>query len=144
MHKDKNNTDKSRTNKLDSLLHGLLYIDKRLLAKETVEKKITIEFLCDTLNLDCEKWEMLSLKKELITEGHILEIDGDLRIRESGKIFITRQKGFNNLEKRQTEEEMIREKTIEKFKYDKFSFWLSIIAIIIAGLSLLLTIIKAK
>ena len=52
------------------------------------------------------------------------------------------EKGFKNLEKRQKEEELIREKTIEKFKYDKFSFWLSILAIVIAGVSLVLTILK--
>jgi hypothetical protein len=113
-----------------------------MLADKTVEKKITIEFLCNTLQLDCEKWEMLSLKNELITEGHILESNGELRITESGKIFITRQKGFKNLAKRQNEEELIREKTIKKFKYDKFSFWLSILAILIAGLSLIVAMLK--
>ena len=132
----------TRTDKLDSLLNGLIYIDKRLLAGELVKKKITIEFLCDSLEFDCEKWEMASLKNELITEGHIVESDGELHITEVGKIFITRQKGFKNLAKRQKEEELIREKTIEKFKYDKFSFWLSIIAVIIAGLSLIVAALR--
>lgn len=132
----------TRTDKLDSLLNGLLYIDKRLLAGESVNKKITIEFLFDSLKFDCEKWEMTSLKKELITEGYIVESDGELHITEVGKIFIARQKGFNNLAKRQKEEELIRKKTIEKFKYDKFSFWLTIITVIIAGLSLIVAAIK--
>ena len=142
LNKDNINQTKTRTDKLDSLLNGLLFIDTILLKGKPVKKKITIEFLCETLKLDCEKWEMLSLKNELITEGHMLESEGELRITESGKIFITRQKGFKNLEKREKEDELIRIKTIEKFKYDKFSFWLSIIAIAFAGLSLLMTILK--
>ena len=141
---DKNITDQTRTAKLDKLLYALLYVDTILLEDKPVNKKVTIEFLCDKLLLDCEKWEMFSLKNELITEGYILDSNGDLRITDSGKIFINRQKGFKNLAKRQKEEELIREKTIEKFKYDKFSFWLSIIAILIAGLSLLMTILKPQ
>ena len=141
-HTDNKSTDKTRTAKLDSILFGLLSIDKKLLAEEPIKKMVTIEFLCDSLKLDCDKWELTSLKNELVTEGHILELNGELRITEPGKIFITRQKGFKNLEKRQKEEELIREKTIEKFKYDKFSFWLSILAIVIAGVSLVLTILK--
>lgn len=137
-------TDSSRTNKLDTLLHGLLYIDKRLLANEPIKKKITIDFLSETLDLDCENWEMTSLKNELVAEGHILENNGELRITDKGKKFITRKKGFKNLEKIQLEEDLIREKTIEKFKYDRFSFWLSILAIIIAGLSLIMTILKPQ
>ena len=95
-HTDKNITDQTRTAKLDNLLYGLLHIDTTILADKPVNKKITIEFLCNALHLDCEKWEMLSLKNELITEGHILESNGELRITDSGKIFITRQKGFKN------------------------------------------------
>lgn len=141
------NTDKmgntlTRTDKLDTLLNGLLYIDKRLLAGEKLSKEITIEFLCDTLKLDCEQWEMLSLRKELINDGHAIDIDGEMRITENGKIFITRHKGFKNLVKKQKEEEVIREKTIEKIRYDKLSFWLSILAILISGLSLLLSIVN--
>ena len=37
------------------------------------------------------------------------------------------------IDKKETQEGTIREKTIEKFRYDKIAFWLSIIAI---GISL--------
>lgn len=97
---------------------------------------MTIDFLCESIKLDCEKWEMKSIKNELLEEGHIIEKDGELRITEQGKKFSTRQKGYSYLDKIQNEEEIIREKTIEKFRYDKFSFWISIIAIIIAAISL--------
>jgi hypothetical protein len=132
----------TRSDKLDTILNGLLYIDKRLLSNEPVGKKITMEFLCETLNLDCEKWEMVSLKNELIEEGHIIEINEELRITEPGKKFNTRQKGYRQLDKKQKEENTIREKSIEKFKYDKYSFWISILAIFVSALSLFLSFRK--
>lgn len=131
----------TRINKLDTMLYGFIFLDKLILEGKTPQKKITIEFLNDALKLDCEKWEMLSLKNELLAEGYIIEMSEELRITENGKRFITREGGFKNLVKSKKEEELIRRKTIEKFKYDKFSFWLSVLAIVIAGLSLYVSII---
>ncbi|MCD4696186.1 MAG: hypothetical protein K8S16_08075 [Bacteroidales bacterium] len=125
----------TRIKKLDKILNGLLFIDMKLLNEESISKKVTIEFLSKTLELDCEKWELKSLKNELLEEAFIIEKNGELRITEKGKRFSTHLKGYRNQDKIQVEEEVIREKTIEKFKYDKIGFWLSIIAIVIAGLS---------
>lgn len=63
----------TRTKKLNSILNGLLYIDTKLLKDESFSKKVTIEFLCESIKLDCEKWEMKSIKNELLEEGHIIE-----------------------------------------------------------------------
>lgn len=125
----------TRIKKLDKILNGLLFIDMKLLNEESISKKVTIEFLSKTLELDCEKWELKSLKNELLEEAFIIEKNGELRITEKGKKFSTHLKGYRNQDKIQVEEEVIREKTIEKFKYDKIGFWLSIIALVIAGLS---------
>ena len=132
----------TRTEKLDKILNGLLYIDKRRLNKESVKEKVTIEWLSLTLELDCEKWELTSLQSELENKKLIKEFAGELFITEKGKHFITREKGFRQLDKVADQDDLIREKTIEKFKYDKIGFWISIIALIIAGLSLIMTMTK--
>jgi len=59
--------------KLDKILNGLLFIDTKQLNDEPVKKKITIEFLCEILELDCKKWEIKSLKNELLEEAFIIE-----------------------------------------------------------------------
>jgi len=132
----------SRTDNLDKILTGLLYLDKRRLNNEQVGELVTMEWLSDTLNMECESWELKSLQKELIDKELIIEVDKELHITEKGKHFNTREKGFKQLDKVATQENLIREKTIEKFRYDKISFWISILAIIIAGISLAATLTK--
>ncbi len=133
----------TRNEKLDSILLFLLAVDLKELRNEPINKLITINFVNDSLgNLELVDWEMKSLKDELLNEKLITENKGDLRITQKGKKFITREEGFKKIEKISKQKDTIREKTIEKFKYDKFSFWISIIAIGIAGLSLLMTILK--
>tara|TARA_B110000285_G_C15075576_1_gene590523 strand:+ start:284 stop:469 length:186 start_codon:yes stop_codon:yes gene_type:complete len=60
-----------------------------------------------------------------------------LYIREEGKEF-KRKGGYSAINRKQNQEETIREKTIEKFRYDKIAFWLSLIAIGISIASLFL------
>ena len=133
----------TRSEKLDSILYVLLGIDKMELNNEPVNKKITIDFINGAIKeLELVSWEIKSLKDELLNERLITENNGELRITHKGKKFITKEQGFKKIEKISEQEDTIREKTIEKFKYDKFSFWVSIIAIGIAGLSLLMTILK--
>ena len=129
-----------RSEKLDKILDGLLYTDTLRLQNKPVSKAVTIEWLTESLELECEVWEMKSLQQELADKGFIEVMDGELHITEKGKHFKVREKGFKKLEKVDAQEDVIREKTIEKFKYDKFSFWISVIAIVIAGLSLILTV----
>jgi hypothetical protein len=135
----------TRTEKLDKILLFLIAIDVKELKKEPMNKTITMEFINEALSeLELVDWEMDSLKEELINEELIIENHKGLRITQKGKVFITRQQGFRKIEKITTEEDTIREKTIEKFRYDKFSFWFSIIAILISLLSLLWTILKSE
>ena len=128
-----------RSEKLDQILNGLLFVDTLRLQNKPLSKPITIEWLTDSLKLDCEIWETKSLQNELVDKGLVVEENGELHITEKGKHFLTKEKGFKNLDKVNAQEELIREKTIEKFRYDKVSFWISVIAIIFAGLSLILT-----
>ncbi len=126
----------TRSDKLDQILYVLLWVDKMELEQKPVPKKITMPFINESINLELVPWEMESLKDELLEEGLVKLSNDELRITKKGKKFITREQGFKKLDLRQVQEDLIREKTIEKFKYDKFSFWISIIAIIISLLSL--------
>lgn len=112
----------TRTKKLDSILHGLLYIDKRRLNNESVNKAVTIEWLSDFWNLDCEIWELKSLKIELLDKELITEIDGELHITEKGKHFSTREQGFGHLDKIADQEHIIRERLLKNFNTTKLPF----------------------
>ncbi|RKS42663.1 hypothetical protein BC962_3120 [Gillisia mitskevichiae] len=128
----------TRSDKLDKILFVLLWVDKMELEQKPISKKITMLFINESSDLELEPWEMQSLKVELLDEGFMKISNDELRITKKGKKFITRQQGFKKLDLVEIQEDLIREKTIEKFKYDKFSFWFSILAIIISLLSLFL------
>ncbi len=129
----------TRYEKLDKILLMLIAIDIKELKNVEINMPITMDFINEALvELELVDWEMKSLKDELINEELVIEKNGELRITQKGKKFITREKGFRNLENISEQEEIIREKTIEKFRYDKFAFWFSIIAIGISLLGLLI------
>ncbi len=110
----------------------LLAIDSMELKNEPINKTITMESINSTnFNSELVEWEMKSLKDDLLNEGLIIETNSGLKITPNGRKFITRGQGFKNIEKITDQENIIREKTIEKFRYDKFSFWMSVIAIIL-------------
>src|SRR5699024_4453021 len=115
------------------ILMLLLALDVKELKKEPINKKVTMEFINSVdPDLDLVDWEMISLQDDLINEGFITESNGELRITQKGKKFITSEQGYKKIEKTETQEAIIREQTIEKFKYVKYGFWISIIAIIIS------------
>jgi predicted transcriptional regulator len=126
----------TRSEKLDQILYILLWIDKEELANKKINKKVTMPFINTCIENELEPWEMKSLQNELIEEEYITSKNEDLRITQKGKKFITRERGFKHLDRKNEQEQIIAEKTIEKFKYDKFSFWFSIIAIIISLISI--------
>lgn len=129
----------TRNEKLDKILLFLIAVDIKELNNENINRQITMEFINEALNeLGLIEWEMKSLKDELINENLVTENTEGLRITQKGKKFITRERGFRHLEKITQQEELILEKTIEKFKYDKFAFWFSILAILISLISLIL------
>ena len=133
----------TRTEKLDRVLMFLLAIDVKELKKEPINKKITMDFINSAdSDLELVDWEMKSLQDELINEELITESNGELRITQKGKKFITSEQGYKKVEKTKSQEDTIREQTIEKFKYVKYGFWISIIAIIISLTSLIWTILK--
>jgi len=131
----------TRNEKLDQILFFLLAIDVKELKNEPINELITMGFINEALTeLELVDWEMKSLKDELKNEGFAVESNNDLRITQKGKKFITLEQGFKNIAKINDQENTIREKTIEKFRYDKHSFFISIIAILIAVISLFWTL----
>src|SRR5690554_524797 len=133
----------TRTEKLDRVLMLLLALDVKELKKEPISKKITMEFINSAdSDLELMDWEMKSLRDELINEGLIMDSNDELRITQKGKKFITNEQGFEKIKKTKTQDDIIREQTIEKFKYVKYGFWISITAIIISLTSLIWTILK--
>lgn len=133
----------TRNEKLDNILYSLLAIYIKESKGESINKSITMDFINErSFDSELVGWEMKSLKDELINEGLVNENNYELRITPKGKKFITREQGFKNIERISNQENIIREKTIEKFRYDKYSFWFSILAILIAGFSFLWTILS--
>ncbi len=85
-----------------------------------------------------EHWMKKSFQDELIHKNYIrIDEEGNLFISEEGKEF-KRRGGYYAIDRKEKQEETIREKTIEKFRYDKFAFWFSLIAIAISLASLFL------
>jgi hypothetical protein len=121
---------------LDNILTLLMYKDvpiyDRLFTENVVNS--TIDSLFELMpQFELEDWMKKSFQEELIHKNYIrIDEKRNLFIQEEGKEF-KRKGGYSSIDKKETQEGKIREKTIEKFRYDKIAFWLSIIAI---GISL--------
>ncbi|MDC9724034.1 MAG: hypothetical protein PSN34_14855, partial [Urechidicola sp.] len=64
----------TRNEKLDKILLLLIAIDTKELKNENINRKITMEFINDTLpEMELVDWEMESLKDELINEKLVTE-----------------------------------------------------------------------
>jgi hypothetical protein len=125
----------------------IYFLIEAFLSNDPIDKKFvfivsiltTVIFL--NVLIDIFSFYYLKLKSHTAeTLIAINKINGELHITDKGKQFITKQ-GFVHTDKILKQEDEIRNKTIEKFRYDKISFWFSIIAIIIAGISLVMTLI---
>ena len=127
---------------LDNILTLLMYRDVPIYDKLFTENigNSTMDSLFELMpQFELEDWMKKSFQEELIHKNFI-EIDkkGNLYITVEGKEF-KRKGGYSAIDKKETQEGTIREKTIEKFRYDKIAFWLSILAIGISIFGLLLS-----
>lgn len=125
--------------KLNQILHGLLYVHKMHLEKKPLDKKLTFSFICNTVAETTDEWEVAFLKNRLLSDGYMKMGDygdGELPVlTPEGIKFI---QGGAYLEERSEREidKKIKEETLKKFQYDKWAFGISIISIIIALLAL--------
>ncbi|WP_282180658.1 hypothetical protein [Maribacter stanieri] len=126
---------------LDNILTLLMYRDVPIYDKLFTENvgDSTMDSLFELMpQFELEDWMKKSFQQELVHKNYIgVDNNGNLFIKEDGKEF-KRKGGYSAIDNRETQENVIREKTIEKFRYDKIAFWLSIIAIVISLVSLFL------
>ncbi|MCD8418423.1 hypothetical protein J2Q02_12040 [Tenacibaculum finnmarkense genomovar finnmarkense] len=117
---------------LDNILTLLMYRDVPIYDKLFTENvgNSNMDSLFELMpQFELEDWMKNSFQEELIHKNYIrIDEQKNLFIQEEGKEF-KRKGGYSAIDKRETQEGTIREKTIEKFRYDKIAFWLSIIAI---------------
>ena len=131
----------NRNEILDNILTLLMYRDVPIYDKLFTENvgDSTMDSLFELMpQFELEDWMKKSFQEELIHKNYVgVDNNGNLFIKEDGKEF-KRQGGYSAIYKRETQEDIIREKTIEKFRYDKIAFWFSILAIGISIISLIL------
>jgi len=126
---------------LDNILTLLMYRDVPVYEKLFVENigNATMDSIFELMpQFELEDWMKKSFQEELIHKKYIgADKDGNIFITERGREF-KRKGGYSGIDKKEEQENTIREKTIEKFRYDKIAFWLSILAIGISIVSIIL------
>lgn len=143
----KNMTEESkskivRNEILDKILVLLMSFDAPIF-KEMINKinpsKIDMEFVAEAYpEYEWEYYMKESFEKELLYKNYITkDKNGDLLITEHGREF-KRNGGYAAIDKKNNQENIIRDGTIKSFKYGKWGFYISIIAIIISTITLLL------
>ncbi|MDD3050272.1 MAG: hypothetical protein PHR06_03930 [Candidatus Cloacimonetes bacterium] len=140
--KDKPITRIVRNEILDKILAFLMSFDAPIF-KEMLDKispsKIDMDFVAEaTPEYEWEDYMKVSFEKKLLFKNYISkDVNGNLSITEHGREF-KRKGGYAAIDKRENQEDTIREKTIESFKYGKLALFISIVAIIISIIGLLL------
>ena len=101
-------------------------------------KIIDMDFVAQVYSeYEWENYMKDSFKKELIFKNFIIEdSEGNLSITEIGREF-KRKGGYEAIDKKEIQEDIIREGTIKSFRYDKLALSLSIVAIIISIIGLI-------
>lgn len=106
-------------------------------------KKLYFSFICQKLEDDVEDWRIEFLKKQLLSDG-LLEYgygDGEpMKITDKG-IRHSQNGGYSKIAETTNRKELIDIETIEKFKRDRVSFRLSLIAFFFSFLALLASLI---
>lgn len=126
---------------LDNILTLLMYRYVPIYDKLFTENvgSSTMDSLFELMQqFELEDWIKKSFQEELIHQNYVgINRNGDLFIKENGKEF-KRKGGYSAIDKKENQENVIRTKTIEKFRYDKIAFWFSILSIGISIIGLLL------
>lgn len=127
---------------LDKILVLLMSFDAPIF-KEMLSKinpsKIDMDFIAQAYpEYEWEYYMKESFEKELLYKNYISkDKNGNLSITEPGREF-KRKGGYEAIDKKEKQEDTIREKTIESFRYDKLALTVSILAIIISIIGIML------
>jgi hypothetical protein len=127
---------------LDKILTLLMSFDAtgfKMILDVISPPKIDIKFISEALSeYEWEDYMKESFEKELLYKNYITkDNEGNLSITEFGREF-KRKGGYAAIDKKEKQEDTIREKTIESFRYDKLALIVSIAAIIISIIGLML------
>lgn len=126
---------------LDRILTLLMFYktpDFSKISNNTGYSKVNINSIARLMpEYEWEDYMKESFEKELLFKKYIIkDKNGNLSITEIGNEF-KRKGGYAAIDKKENQEDVIREKTIESFKYGKWGFYMSIIAIIVSIIALL-------
>lgn len=125
----------TRSENLNNILYGLFEVHRKRQAKEKLDPRLTFAFIAKAVNKDIEEWEINYLKETLINDGYIKMGEFGLgeppQILQAGINFIIAG-GYTQKDEELQTERLIKKETLVKFKYDKWSFLISIISLIIA------------
>ncbi|MDG1573315.1 hypothetical protein OZ410_13380 [Robiginitalea sp. M366] len=131
----------NRNEVLDRILGLLMYRDVPVFENLLIDRMgdVTMSTLFQLMpDFELEDWMIISFQEELIHKGFVIaDTEGNLKITEDGKEF-KRKGGYAKVDLREQQESMIREKTIEGFRYGEWGFYIAIIATIISLVSLFL------
>lgn len=123
--------------KLDKILHGLMYRQFKWYKDDTDCAILTFEYICSALlkDDDVEPWEIAYYKDFLIKDGYIEMVDDDgcsiPYITHKGKKFILDGGYQKEFERNNLQEELIKT-TIKSNNRSKWALLVSIIAIIVS------------
>ena len=127
---------------LDRILTLLMFYETPVfnrVANVTYSSKINMDSIVDMMpEYEWENYMKKLFEDELLFKNYIIkDNNGNLSITEPGQEF-KRKGGYAAIDKKENQENTIREKTIESFKYGEWGFYLAIIAIIMSIITLLL------
>lgn len=57
--------------KLNKILNALLYIHKKQLEEQSLDKRLTFSFICNTVTETTDEWEIEFLKQRLLSDGYM-------------------------------------------------------------------------
>jgi len=120
-----------RNDILDEILTLLMFYetpDFNEISDITYSSKINMDVIADMMPLyEWEDYMKKSFEKELLNKGYIVkDNNGNLSITELGNEF-KRKGGYKSATKKENQENTIRVKTIESFKYARWGFYLALI-----------------
>jgi hypothetical protein len=133
--------------KLNSLLHVLLYLQRKVVVNTPMNKKITFAWLCKTVAETEDQWEVEFLRQILLNDGYIIAGrfgDGEPpEITHSGIKFI--QTGGYIKEKEQKElDEKIKAETLKSLHRSRTAIIISVIAIVVPTAISLFTLLETR
>ena len=127
----------THSEKLNRLLHVLLWTHRKVLTNQPVSTNITFTWLCKTVAEVTEEWEIEFIKQRLLTDGYIKMGDfgdGEPPVLTPTGIKFIQSGGYTREAKERELEQQIKEQTLKSLKRSNTALKISILAIVIPTL----------